>query len=137
MAGQNRGGCPANTDIPHQKKGPSVSSSRAFHGRDDHAAIGYNGAGQDQPINALRYCGPRGVMPDRFETIDTARAGLLADGVPDKARVISATWNKAAGNPLCAQFGQMVNEEPTWRALCNENLGWQGWLYLTSLKRRW
>jgi hypothetical protein len=76
-------------------------------------------------------------MPDRFETIDTARAGLLADGVPDKARVIAATWNKAAGNPLCAQFGQMVNEEPTWRDLCNENLGRQRWLYLTSLKRRW
>jgi hypothetical protein len=44
-------------------------------------------------------------MPDRFETIDTARADLLADGLPDKARVIAATWNKAAGNPLCAQFG--------------------------------
>ena len=65
--------------------------------------------------------GPLGVMPDRFETIDTSRARLRADGVPDTARRIAATWfaqgNKAAGYPLCAQLGETVSEQTALRGL--------------------
>ena len=58
---------------------------------------------------------PPGVMPDRFETIDTSHARLRADGTPDTARRIAATWfaqgNEAAGYPLCAKLGETVSEQ--------------------------
>ncbi|MGX1096494.1 alpha/beta fold hydrolase [Amorphus sp. MBR-141] len=59
--------------------------------------------------------GPRGVLPDRFEPIETSRRRLRADGVPDTARRIAATWfvdgEAAAAFPVCAALGRLVSEQ--------------------------
>lgn len=59
--------------------------------------------------------GPRGIMPDRFETIAASRARVRAEGVSDTARRIAATWfaqgDQAAGYPLCVKLGEKVSEQ--------------------------
>lgn len=59
--------------------------------------------------------GPRGVMPDRFETIAASRARLRTDGVQKTAKRISATWfaqgDRATHWPLCAKIGENVSEQ--------------------------
>ena len=58
--------------------------------------------------------GPRGVMPDRFEPIETSRQRLKADGVAATARRIAATWfldgEWAEAFPLCQRLGAAVSE---------------------------
>lgn len=53
--------------------------------------------------------GPVGLLPDRFESIETSRARLRAEGVEQTARRIAATWFRegegAAGFALVAQIG--------------------------------
>lgn len=53
--------------------------------------------------------GPRGALPDRFESIATSRARLRADGVAATARRIAATWFRHGENAvafdLCARIG--------------------------------
>lgn len=53
--------------------------------------------------------GPRGALPDRFESIATSRARLRAGGAAATARRIAATWfrrgSEAAAFDLCAQIG--------------------------------
>ncbi|MBS9717548.1 alpha/beta fold hydrolase [Pseudohalocynthiibacter aestuariivivens] len=59
--------------------------------------------------------GPRGILPDRFETIEVSRARVRAEGVPDTAQRIAATWfaqgDQAAGYPMCVQLGEKVSEQ--------------------------
>jgi pimeloyl-ACP methyl ester carboxylesterase len=59
--------------------------------------------------------GPRGIMPDRFETIDQSRARIRAEGVPAVARSIAATWfmqgEAAAGYPTCVTLGEKVSQQ--------------------------
>ncbi|MCQ0988746.1 alpha/beta fold hydrolase [Jiella marina] len=59
--------------------------------------------------------GPRGVMPDRFEPIETSRQRMRRDGVAATARRIAATWFRDGANapayPLCAELGARVSVE--------------------------
>lgn len=57
--------------------------------------------------------GPRGVMPDRFETIDTSRARTRDDGATATARRIAAMWfddgEKADGYGTCVALSKNVS----------------------------
>lgn len=59
--------------------------------------------------------GPRGVLPDRFEPIETSRQRLRANGVAATARRIAATWfvdgESADAFPLCERLGGAVSLE--------------------------
>jgi 2-hydroxy-6-oxonona-2,4-dienedioate hydrolase len=59
--------------------------------------------------------GPLGVMPDRFETIDTSRARLRADGVPRHSaahrRHLVRPREQGGRLSLCAQLGETVSEQ--------------------------
>lgn len=65
--------------------------------------------------------GPLGLMPDRFEPIDTSRERLLADGVECTIRRIGATWFKAgaaaAGYPLLVEIGAQANPQAAMAGL--------------------
>jgi pimeloyl-ACP methyl ester carboxylesterase len=58
--------------------------------------------------------GPLGLLPNRFESIETSRQRLLAEGVASTAWRISATWFvKGADDPGhadCARIGAMASE---------------------------
>lgn len=57
--------------------------------------------------------GPRGVMPDRFETIETSRTRTRDDGPTATARRIAATWfddgEQAAGFGTCVALSENVS----------------------------
>ena len=57
--------------------------------------------------------GPRGMMPDRFETLDTSKDRLRNDGAAATARRIAATWfvqgEAARGFPTCVTLGEKVS----------------------------
>lgn len=65
--------------------------------------------------------GPLGLMPDRFEPIETSMARLAADGVPMTADRISATWFRdgadAPGYPPTRDIARMANPEAAQNAL--------------------
>ena len=65
--------------------------------------------------------GPLGVMPDRFETLDTSRQRLRADGVAETTRRIGATWFRkgaeAKGFGLVAALGAQASEAAAMGAL--------------------
>ncbi|WP_018700192.1 alpha/beta fold hydrolase [Amorphus coralli] len=73
--------------------------------------------------------GPRGVLPDRFEPIQTSRQRLKADGVAATARRIAATWfrdgEKAPAFALCERLGQAISLE-TARAGLDAMEAWDG-----------
>lgn len=73
--------------------------------------------------------GPRGLMPDRFETIAASRNRIENDGVQRTAERIAATWfvegAKAAGYPLCVQLGNMVRPKTAQDGL-TAMAGWDG-----------
>ena len=73
--------------------------------------------------------GPRGVLPDRFEPIETSRRRLRADGVPATARRIAATWfvdgENAAAFLVCLALGKLVSA-PTALAGLDAMEGWDG-----------
>lgn len=56
--------------------------------------------------------GPKGVMPNRFETIEASRERLRKEGAAPTARRIAATWFKrgedAEGFAACAALGENV-----------------------------
>lgn len=57
--------------------------------------------------------GPRGVMPDRFETIETSRIRTRDDGTIATARRIAATWfddgEKATGFNTCVALSKNIS----------------------------
>jgi pimeloyl-ACP methyl ester carboxylesterase len=57
--------------------------------------------------------GPQGVMPSRFETIDTSRQRVRDEGTSATARRIAATWftkgEDAEGYPTCVNLGENVS----------------------------
>lgn len=57
--------------------------------------------------------GPRGVMPDRFETIDASRSRVRTDGAAATARRIAATWfadgENGLGYDTCVTLGENVS----------------------------
>jgi 2-hydroxy-6-oxonona-2,4-dienedioate hydrolase len=59
--------------------------------------------------------GPRGVMPDRFETLDASRQRLHDDGAAATARRIAVTWfangEDADGYGICVNLGKNVSTE--------------------------
>lgn len=59
--------------------------------------------------------GPRGVMPDRFETLDASRARVRKDGSAATARRIAATWftlgEEANGFGVCVTLGENVSTD--------------------------
>jgi pimeloyl-ACP methyl ester carboxylesterase len=65
--------------------------------------------------------GPLGLMPDRFETIDTSIGRLAADGVCATADRISATWFRdgvaSPGYPPTCEIARMANPYAARRAL--------------------
>lgn len=71
--------------------------------------------------------GPRGVLPDRFETIAESRRRLAADGLAETARRIAATWfvegEHAAGYPRCVAVGAKATRQAALASLD----AWEGW----------
>ena len=65
--------------------------------------------------------GPLGMMPDRFESLDTSRERLLSDGVEATIRRIGATWFKrgteARGYPMVTEIGKVANPQAAEAAL--------------------
>lgn len=65
--------------------------------------------------------GPLGLMPDRFETIETSMDRLAAEGVAATADRICATWFRdgaaAAGYPLARDLGRMAGVAAAQAAL--------------------
>ena len=59
--------------------------------------------------------GPVGLLPDRFESIETSRERLCADGVEKTARRIAATWFRegeaAEGFALVAKIGARTTRQ--------------------------
>lgn len=80
--------------------------------------------------------GPLGLMPDRFEPIETSRKRLLSDGVEQTIRRIGATWfrdgDKANGYPLVAKIGKNANRQAAEAAL-GAMAQWDGREALTNL----
>ena len=73
--------------------------------------------------------GPRGEMPDRFETLETSRLRLLDDGVAETAKRIAATWftqgSAAKGYGICTELGINVSETAALAGLTAME-GWDG-----------
>lgn len=73
--------------------------------------------------------GPLGLMPDRFELIETSRERLCADGVKRTIERIGATWFKAGSDaeslPLLIDIGARANPQAALAAL-SAMAGWDG-----------
>lgn len=73
--------------------------------------------------------GPRGVMPDRFETIDASKDRLRNDGAATTARRIAATWfakgEAAEGFATCVMLGENVSLTTALAGLTAME-GWDG-----------
>ena len=71
--------------------------------------------------------GPRGVLPDRFETIEESRRRLTSDGLSATARRIAATWfvegEQAAGYQRCVEVGAKATLQAALASLD----AWEGW----------
>ena len=80
--------------------------------------------------------GPLGVLPNRFEPIETSRTRLKSDGVAATAKRISATWfcdgTNHPGHAACAQIGAMASEEAAMAGL-NAMESWDGRERLASI----
>lgn len=83
--------------------------------------------------------GPIGLMPDRFEPIETSMARLKTEGVAATADRISATWFRegkdAHGYGLTREIARMANPEAARNALLAMR-DWDGRDALTSLRMR-
>lgn len=81
--------------------------------------------------------GPLGLMPDRFEPIETSMARLETEGVAATADRISATWFRegkdAQGYGLTREIARMANPEAARNALLAMR-DWDGRAALTSLR---
>jgi pimeloyl-ACP methyl ester carboxylesterase len=80
--------------------------------------------------------GAQGVLPGRFETIETSKARAQADGAQATARRIAATWflerEQAPAYPLCAQIAQASPMEAILGGLDAMN-GWSGTAHLARI----
>ncbi|MEP4194025.1 MAG: alpha/beta hydrolase [Aliishimia sp.] len=80
--------------------------------------------------------GAIGVLPGRFETIDTSKKRAVADGPSVTARRISATWflalEKAEGFESCAQIAERSSMQAILAGLEAMSL-WTGSAYLPKL----
>ena len=81
--------------------------------------------------------GAQGVLPGRFETIETSKQRTLADGACATARRISATWflerEKSAGYEGCAKIAEQSSVDAIIAGLEAMNL-WSGSENLPALK---
>lgn len=76
----------------------------------------------ERVVNLVCYgTGSRGVMPDRFETIDMSRERFRVDGVKTTARHIVATWfmdgENAEGYSACIGLGENVTPQTAMAGL--------------------
>ncbi len=82
--------------------------------------------------------GPRGVMPDRFETIDESRKRFLSQGVATTAKQIASKWfiagEQADGYELCCKLGEGVSESTALNGLSAMET-WDGREALASIKQ--
>lgn len=71
--------------------------------------------------------GPVGVMPDRFETIETSRGRLNNDGLETTVKRIAATWfvkqEEAGGYQDCVAMGLQANMQAALASLT----AWENW----------
>lgn len=71
--------------------------------------------------------GAMGVMPDRFEPIETSRRRLMTEGLEATVRRIAASWfeagTDAAGYPLCVDEGLRAAPQAALAAFA----AWEGW----------
>lgn len=71
--------------------------------------------------------GPVGVLPGRFEPIETSRQRIISEGLAPTARRIAATWfvdgDAAKGFPICREIGEMASLD----AALNSLTAWEGW----------
>ena len=83
--------------------------------------------------------GASGVLPGRFETIETSKNRAQADGSRATARRIAATWflhrEKAPAYEACAQIAELSGVEAIIAGLDAMN-GWSGTAYLTHIKAK-
>lgn len=81
-------------------------------------------AGLGDRVARLLLCGtgPLGLMPDRFEPLETSIARLAADGVAATADRISATWflqgDRAPGYPATRDIARQASPAAARNALC-------------------
>ena len=89
----------------------------------------------DQIIKLICYCtGPRGDIPDRFETIDQSREKLKINGLETTANRIAKTWfvkeDKAKYFYLCSDAGK----ETSLEAADNGLIAMKNWNGIKNLK---
>ena len=79
--------------------------------------------------------GPVGLLPDRFETIETSRRRLAQDGLEATARRIAATWfergEAGQGYETCVREGAKASMQAALAALSS----WERWDGTDALSR--
>jgi pimeloyl-ACP methyl ester carboxylesterase len=79
--------------------------------------------------------GPMGVLPDRFESIETSRRRIHTDGLAATARRIAATWflqgEAASEFETCLQAGMQASLQAALASLS----AWEHWNGLANLRR--
>lgn len=83
--------------------------------------------------------GAQGVLPGRFETIDTSKQRALSDGASATARRIAATWfineYKASAYEGCAAIAELSSIQAILAGL-DAMSNWTGVAKLSSLRKR-
>ena len=83
--------------------------------------------------------GPRGEMPERFETIDQSRERLKLDGLASTAHRIAKTWfveeDRAKYFDLCSKAGKLTTIEAADAALVAMK-NWSGLENLKNIKNK-
>ena len=83
--------------------------------------------------------GPRGEMPERFETIDRSRERLKIDGLTSTAHRIAKTWfveeDRAKYFDLCSKAGKLTTIEAADAALVAMK-NWSGLENLRNIKNK-
>jgi pimeloyl-ACP methyl ester carboxylesterase len=83
--------------------------------------------------------GPRGNMPERFETIDQSRERLKTEGLTDTAHRIAKTWfvkeDKADHFDLCLKAGKLTSLKAADAAL-EAMKNWSGLENLKNIKNK-
>jgi pimeloyl-ACP methyl ester carboxylesterase len=83
--------------------------------------------------------GPRGEMPERFETIDRSRERLKIDGLTTTAHRIAKTWfvkeDKSKYFDLCSKAGKLTTMEAADAALVAMK-NWSGLENLKNIKNK-
>jgi pimeloyl-ACP methyl ester carboxylesterase len=79
--------------------------------------------------------GPVGLLPDRFESIETSRRRLASDGLAATARRIAATWfmkgAEADGYAICVREGSKATMQAALASLS----AWETWNGTSALSR--